>query len=314
MHLCGAEFMLHSINKFMQSKGHQVKVILHQANHYKIENHYVYDGVDVFPPDDNSMMYLFKEWADVIITHLDKTTWTVGQGYLYRKPVVHLVHNTHTYNVIVQSDTPQHIVYNSEWAKGLLNYKHNSIVVHPSCDWRFYDVEKDTEENEYITMINLDRNKGGHILKQIAEALPNKKFIGVKGSYSEPAKIGQYTNQPKNVQVTEKTTNIKEIYAKTRILIMPSEYESWGRTATEAMCSGIPVICTPTGGLLENCGSAGLYVQNRDNIDEWVKQINKLDKKEAYKKASRKAKERSRELDPQKELESLEQWFREIKK
>ena len=30
---------------------------------------------------------------------------------------------------------------------------------------------------------------------------------------------------------------------------MPSDYESWGRTATEAMCSGIPVICSEANGL-----------------------------------------------------------------
>jgi glycosyltransferase involved in cell wall biosynthesis len=311
-HLCGAEFMLHAINKHLQSKGHEIKVLLHQANHYKIENHYVYDEVDVFPPEQNTIQNLFL-WADVVVTHLDYTGWTIGAGSIYNKPVVHLIHNTHTYRSIADSDKKQYIVYNSEWAKGVLGYKHKSIVVHPSVDWRFYDVQKDTEKNEFITMINLDHNKGGHILKAIAERMPHKKFIGVKGSYSEPAKIGQYTNQPSNVTVLNKTDKIKEVYEKTRVLIMPSEYESWGRTATESMCSGIPVICTPTPGLLENCGSAGTYIQNRDNIDDWVKAIEKLDSKKEYSKASKKAKERSRELDPRKELDELELWIREVK-
>jgi glycosyltransferase involved in cell wall biosynthesis len=100
-------------------------------------------------------------------------------------------------------------------------------------------------------------------------------------------------------------------YERTRILIMPSKFESWGRTATEAMCSGIPVICTATPGLLENCDKAGTYIE-RDNIEGWVKAIERLDDKKEYKKASKMAKERSRELDPEKELDRFNVWLKDI--
>lgn len=306
-HLCGAEFVAHNTAKYLISKGHNVKVLLHQASHYGIKHVYDYEGVTVFPPSANVTEDLMM-WADVLFTHLDYTQWTVGIGGVYRKPVVHFVHNTHKYEPILHAHRTQYIVYNSEWAKGELGYKWPGMVMRPPCDWRQYDIEKDTEKNEYITLINLDKNKGGHILKEIAKRMPDRKFLGVKGSYSEPAKDGQQLDQPGNVVIHEKTTDIKSIYAKTRVLIMPSKYESWGRTATEAMCSGIPVISSGTPGLRENCGEAGIYVE-RENIDEWVKAIKRLDDKKTYQKASVKARERSRELDPIKELEAFENWL-----
>jgi glycosyltransferase involved in cell wall biosynthesis len=98
----------------------------------------------------------------------------------------------------------------------------------------------------------------------------------------------------------------------TRILVMPSKYESWGMTATEAMCYGIPVISTETLGLKENCGLAGIYIKNRDDIKEWVNAIIKLDEEKNYKSASRKARNRAKEQDSNGELEKFEYWMREM--
>ena len=92
---------------------------------------------------------------------------------------------------------------------------------------------------------------------------------------------------------------------------MPSEYESWGRTATEAMCSGIPVICTNGDGLMENCGKAGIYIKKRNDIKSWIDAINSLDEEKAYLSASKKAKARGREHDPRKKLDEFERWVKE---
>jgi glycosyltransferase involved in cell wall biosynthesis len=103
-----------------------------------------------------------------------------------------------------------------------------------------------------------------------------------------------------------------QYYKQTRILLMPSDYESWGRTATEAMCSGIPVISTMAEGLVENCGKAGIFIKDRNDIKSWVKAITELDDAKKYSEASKKAKERSREHDPRKTLDEFETWFREM--
>ena len=306
MHNCGAELMAHWIIKSFQAKGHSVRVLLHQANMHKIKEIYTYDGVDVFPPHQSVVENLLR-WSDAIFTHLDYTKWTIHSAKMFKKPVFHLIHNTHTYPEIVDAEKHQHIVYNSLWAKEKLSYNWSNFILTPPVDWRHYDLEIDPEQNEYITLINLNENKGGRIFLDIARAMPNRKFLGVLGSYEQ-----QIIPKLPNVTVVPNTTNIRQWYEKTRILLMPSEYESWGRTATEAMCSGIPVISSMAEGLVENCGTAGIFIKDRNDVKSWVEAIAKLDDKKAYAKASRKAKERSRELDPRKALDEFEQWFREM--
>jgi glycosyltransferase involved in cell wall biosynthesis len=91
------------------------------------------------------------------------------------------------------------------------------------------------------------------------------------------------------------------VYARTRILLMPSEYESWGRAGVEAMASGIPVIASPTPGLKESLGKAGVFV-NRGNRDGWQAAIERLDDPAAYAAASSAALRRSKQLDPRVDL------------
>ena len=311
MHVCGAEMMLHQMNRFFQSRGHTVKILLKQANVHKIESHYVYDNVDVFPPDQYTEISLFQ-WADAVLTHLDYSAWSQQLAGMFGKPVFQIIHNDYPRDHIVSADRPQFIVYNSNWIKDKLAYPHHSFVLHPPTDYRHYKVDMDAWDNEHITLINLDQNKGGEIFREIAKALPDCKFLGVMGSYSEPIKIGQITDQPSNVRIMPKQQDIREAYKLTRILIMPSKYESWGRTATEAMASGIPVIASPTEGLKENCGNAGIFVKDRDDVSEWVKEIQKLDDEKRYRKASAKASVRAIELDPTHELTQMSEWMEGI--
>jgi glycosyltransferase involved in cell wall biosynthesis len=298
--------MIHWILKDLQAKGHSIRVLLHQANKHRITQIYTYDGIDVFPPLPNVTENLVR-WSDAIFTHLDYTRWTINIAKLFNKPVFHLIHNTYHYHEIIEAEKIQHIVYNSLWAKDKLQYNWPNFILTPPVDWRFYDLNVDSEQSEYITLINLNENKGGKIFLDIARAMPNRKFLGVLGSYDQ-----QIIPKLDNVTVVPNTTDIKKWYGKTRILLMPSEYESWGRTATEAMCSGIPVICSTAEGLVENCGEAGIFIKDRNDVKSWVEAITKLDEKKAYSRASRKAKARSRELDPRKALDEFEPWFREM--
>lgn len=303
--------MIHQMAKHFMKQGHHVRVLLHQAGMYGVKRVYSYEGIDVFPPDKGIDDLLFG-WADCVFTHLDYTKWTVVQGNKHRKPVFFITHNTSdSYNTLINWNKNTFVIYNSHSAKQTLGYTRPGMVVHPPCDWRHYDDGADHFGEKYITLINLDHNKGGAVLKEIAKRMPDRKFLGVIGSYSAPPDIGQITDQPGNVKVIPKTTEIREVYKETRILIMPSEYESWGRTATEAMCSGIPVISTETFGLKENCGDAGIYC-DRNDIDAWVKAIKKLDDRKAYKAQSKKCRERSRELDPINELNELTKWVSNV--
>jgi len=324
-HNCGSEYYAHHINKYLISKGHTVRVVLNQAAMHNVRVPYTIDGVDVFGPNGSTDQYL---WSDVILTHLDFTHHTIGIGEAINKPVVNVIHNSHPYPCIQNARRNNFCIYNSQWIQQKLNYQWPAMVFTPPVDYRHFDLGKDPRDNEYITLINLDENKGGFILRRVAEALPKKKFLAVQGSYSEPHYFGQANNFPSNVKVIPNTPNILEVYAQTRMLLMLSRYESWGMTATEAMCNGIPVICTPTEGLKENCADAGIYIPERDepqrderrvitkddrdtyDISYLVKQITKLDNdKKYYKVVSDNCRKRSRELDPQTKLAEVEQFL-----
>lgn len=317
LHCAGGEMFLHNMAKFLISKGHTCRVLLHEAEYHHIKHPYIYEGVEVWPRLRNLEEHFI--WADRIITHLGYTSWTVGIAHVFHKPVFFVVHNTHVYSCCQHAERPVNIIYNCGYAKDLLEYPQPNMVLHPPVDYRKFDAGFDPITNKYITLINLNENKGGAILYEIARALPDKQFLAVKGAYDP-----QIIEDCPNVTFLDHTPDIMSVYRQTRVLIMPSEYESWGMTATEAMCNGIPVICTPTFGLKENCGKAAAYVgkapvirpdhpedvawprvTGRDDIAAWVKEIRKLDDKKYYLSRSKLARERSRELDPLTEYESL---------
>lgn len=301
--------MLHNIFKFLISKGHECRVILHQSEMHHVDCPYIYEGVEVFGATGHTDAY---RWSDVIITHLDFTQYSMIMAKTVNRPMVHFVHNDIPYSSIQGSFARTFVVYNSAWIAKELNYKWPSVVIPPPCDPKQYDIGE--LKGDAITLISLNKNKGGDLLYRIAEQMPERKFIGVVGSYDH-----QIIEQHSNVELVANTPDILSVYRSTRILIMPSAYESWGRTATEAMCSGIPVICTPTPGLKENCGNAAIYVGqelddltpgepqvHRGSVKSWVKAIERLDSATEYKKYSLLCRSRAAELDPLKDLERLE--------
>jgi glycosyltransferase involved in cell wall biosynthesis len=334
-HNCGSEWMAHNINQFLITRGHHCRVILHYYN----GDPYILDGVEVFPATGIVDAY---RWADLIITHLDMTQYTILMAKQAKKSLVHFVHNDIPYSSILNNFGNVSAVYNSQWIADKIGYKIPGYVLHPPCDVNNYNTEdkigidcgsgvfkkRENFDREFITLISLNERKGGYLFYQIAKAMPDKKFLGVIGSYDNvgPLKMIQMEIinlliQLPNFTLVPNTPDILSTYRRTRILLMPSDYESWGRTATEAMCSGIPVICTPTPGLRENCGEAAIYVGkpidgepgeaqvDTGEVKDWVKAIRRLDDPKEYQKYSVLCSNRAAELDPLKELEGLEQFL-----
>lgn len=299
-----------------------MRVILHQ---YKGEI-YEYEGVEVFPASGRVDAF---QWGEVILTHLDMTTFSILMARTAKRPLVHFVHNDIAYSSIQNAAYGQYVVYNSDWVKRKIGYGHPSITLHPPCNISYYNVNETPESNEYITLISLNERKGGYKFYEIAKAMPDRKFLGVWGSYDNPgplkmdqAEIVALLSTLPNVTILPNSPNILDVYRRTRVLLMPSDYESWGRTATEAMCNGIPVICTPTEGLEENCASAADYVGhhlianepgdasvNQGAVRDWVAAIKKLDDPKYYRKKSLLCRQRANELDPQRELEAVEDFI-----
>lgn len=303
-HFSGSEIGLLSILKFLKSKGHQVRMI-----HLDIKetDEYVYEGIEVYGKQFNADQQF--DWADIILSQLSFTGNNIMLAKRLNKPIVHFIHNSSAnYNEKLRGDLPNnYVVYNCKSNQRKWNFEIPSMILNPPVSFDEYNTGISSINNDYITLINLNENKGIEIFYKIAERMPHLNFLGVKGSYDI-----QVIKQLPNVTISEPTFNMKEIYQRTKILLMPSKEESWGRTATEAMCSGIPVICSNIEGLKENCDHAGIYIDDRNDIDAWVEQIEKLQRNQTYGIRSKKCMERAKELDSHKQLEELNNFLQRI--
>ena len=138
----------------------------------------------------------------------------------------------------------------------------------------------DSGSHEYITMINPEPRKGGAILAKLAllakndPELKNEKFLVVnsRGNFGSTVSVLHDGDDKEaknykpemfdNVRMTQNTTNMKAIYALTKVLLAPSVpkawYEGWGRVASEAVLNRIPVLVAKNGGLEEAMAGAGI--------------------------------------------------------
>lgn len=282
--------MLHEMLKYLVSKGHSAEVIS--------KSDYEFEGVRVIK-DEWEQTKKAIERCDLVISHLKQGGRAVNICEFYKKKLVYIAHNTNKFDIINRKQNIN-VIYNSEYVKSEMRYNVPSIVIHPPVDVKRYK----TKKGKKITLINLFERKGVKFFNEIVKLMPDYEFLGVEGGYGQQEKIAR-----PNITYMANTPKAKEIYSQTRILLMPSMYESYGRTAVEAMCSGIPVIAALTPGLEKCLGEAGIFCPLE--VQTWVDIIRRLDNKDEYESASAKCMERSKEIEKNtiKELESLEKFL-----
>lgn len=181
-------------------------------------------------------------------------------------------------------------------------------VINPIVDLeRIFAQEK---KPEFVTIINADVGKGGEIFARIAKSLPNIPFlcVGLGSEISEENKrVNAIIKSIKNVEVIEKSDDIKEIYSKTKILLVPSLVdETFSMVALEAFFNGIPVIASSVGNLRFLVEDGGILLEPLD-IDAWVSATNELYSNEkVYQNMSELALKTSKKYDPLIELDKFE--------
>jgi glycosyltransferase involved in cell wall biosynthesis len=226
----------------------------------------------------------------------------------YNRPIVGTCHFDGNYNAIRRN-------INGTWNEFLLfinrtmenNYK-TRIRPWPSIISRTEVIRPIMHRNKIvidepfsgdcITLVNANINKGVRQFMEIAKNMPDRNFLAVRPYYGE---LGSPTDSPSNIEWVAFDDDIRNILKRTRVLLVPSYYESFGRIAVEAMINGIPVLYSKpalkptyeggsTEGMREWLGDAGIEA-DRENPMEWVSKIIELDDVEVY--ASRSQKVRS---------------------
>lgn len=301
-HNAGAEWMLLTIGRELVRRGQAFTIYAHQNKRAT-----VLDGVPIVPRTAPRRLEELHRQADLVVTHLDETRAAVALAGRFATPVVHLVHNDRqlAYHGVTPAAAAL-VVFNSRWIADAAQWPGPSIVLHPPVfagDYR-------TTPGDRVTLLNLSAAKGGPLFFELAARMPDVAFLAVRGAYARqeiPRDI------PRNVAVVANTANVvRDVYSRTRILLVPSSYESWGRVAIEAAASGIPCVAHPTPGLLESLGPAGTFVDREDPAG-WEAAIRRLlDDPAVYETASRLAIHRADELDPTGQLDALDAELRRV--
>lgn len=299
-HNAGAEHMLVSMLRPLAERGHDVTVWL--SRYGKAAKPYEYRGIQVVPLEARLDFGTAARRADVLVSHLECVPSTASLARGFGKPMVVVCHNTHraTFRNAAAGGTAL-AVYNSLWMEReaelfFAEYPRSvrpasSLIVRPPV----FAAEYATTPGDCVTLVNCNEAKGGRVLEQLTRRMPDTEFLAVRGAYGE-----QILPDLPNVEVVEHVDGSRmreQVYGRTRVLLMPSSYESWGRAGVEAMASGIPVVAHPTPGLTESLGEAGIFVDRAD-IDGWEAVLRKLAEPAEWRKASRRASARSAALDP----------------
>ena len=269
-HNSGAEWTVQHYAKFLHQKGCNIEVILPENQIYPDGEKFSF--IKFITGYYSNEFFLALSNANVVFTHLDSTGVAINWARHYKKHLIFLSHNDHDYRIVRARQLNISVVYNNKANQKNVSggaYPNPSIVCKPPIFPD--DVKYNRKHGQNVTLINCNENKGGKILVELAKRLPKIKFLGVLGSYGEQIIDDTY----KNLKYVAQTPDIHLIYGKSNIILMPSDYESYGRVALEAAINRLPVICTPTDGLKECLGAAGLYF-DRNDIDGMAKKIEEL--------------------------------------
>lgn len=321
-HNAGSETTVWAALRALVRRGHHVSIICDRSKTAP----YTHDGIEVVrPPRRGVQSWLenFVQGSDLLVTHLDLTSQAMTLAIAVKIPLVHFVHNdAQLMYWRVDARVPYKnalTVYNSNWlaekpshwgGQDMPNeWRAPSIIVHPVVEPERYRCETGTK----ITLVNPTPTKGANTFKALARQMPTREFLAVEGGYGDQV-ITKPGSDPKyaaigNIEWMAHTPDIRAVFRKTKILLMPSDYESYGRVGIEAACAGIPTLAHPTEGLREAFGDAGIFI-DRNDIAAWYLEVDRLLTDEVYyRQRSNAVLALADSLDPESEFDRLEQAF-----
>lgn len=269
----GAEWMLHRMLADSARRGHTVRVAAESAR-----APYTLDGVDVGPPGK----VLGRKDTELVVGHLAWTHRAIDAATKLRVPLVYLMHNDDQPKWWgINRDRVSVIVWNSVWlaAKCRTAVDVRAVpgtVIRPA-------VHRDppsANTREMVTLVNPIHAKGAGTFYEVARRRPDLRFLVVEGAYGHQMDPpgGRAANVVRQPQTADMAA---DVWARTRVLLAPSQYESWGLAACEALAAGIPVVAAPTPGLVEAMGGAAMFAA-WDDPDAWCDALTALDDPTTY--------------------------------
>lgn len=167
-------------------------------------------------------------------------------------------------------------------------------------------------EPQEVTFVNPHPLKGVDLAFEIVALCPEIPFCFVEGwpmNGEEKAALGARVAAYPNLRLQARTHDMRQVYARTHTLLVPSQWEeAWGRVATEAQFSGIPVLASDRGGLPEAVGPGGRVLPHDAPAPVWAAALREYwNDAAAYRAASQAALAHAErpEIDPDRQIAAL---------
>jgi hypothetical protein len=160
---------------------------------------------------------------------------------------------------VINSD---YAIYNTQTAATQWG-EPDALVIHPPIS----KIPSNTSTNgDAYTLLSSLRNKGVQVVLDLARLHPDKRFIIVR-SPAEPTHgikhLEEIAETLSNVELHPRVSpeKVYKYLEQTRILLVPSLYETYGMSAIEAAGFGIPSIHVDTPHVREGIGKAAVLIK-----------------------------------------------------
>jgi glycosyltransferase involved in cell wall biosynthesis len=302
----GAQVTLHELTVALAEFENPVQVLT-TAMHNTAP--YSYEGVEVRTRCTFAEIMEAVSSSDVVIAQLDALAVASRACSRTHTPLVHFVHTNDQKTRNLLRYPVNMVVFASVWLSeklGRLATAPKHMVVQPLINPAKYA----TMPGDRVTLVNLSVLKGADVFYALAQELPHRLFLGVAGSHEE-----QVFAARTNISILANAQSMRErVYARTRLLIMPSRQESFGRVALEAAASGIPTVASPVDGLVDTLGDAALFVPTRQ-VRDWIEPVEEvLSDSDVYQQLAEKSRARANQMwaQSQRSLSSFLEQLRHI--
>ena len=136
------------------------------------------------------------------------------------------------------------------------------------------------QTGDRVLFVNPVPIKGVERMFALAQACPELPFLVVESWNIEPVwrrVCRERARQLGNVEWLDPCDDMRAVYARSRVLLMPSVWEeSFGRMVVEAQLNGLPVLATTRGALPENVGDGGLVLDTDAPAQDWSAALRRL--------------------------------------
>lgn len=246
---------------------------------------YDLDGVVVRPSSGATYQNIVDDaesvGASVLFAHSTMSLATVRAARRMKKPSILAVHAPPRFAADLRRAWPAASIrlYNTEAARKEWRDRRGWLL-HPPVGPPPTEMIDGT--GDALTMTSSLTNKGASRVLMLAERLRDRRFIIVRSPAHKTHGSPEFEEEAarlSNVEVWDRLhpDEMSRLWVETRILLVPSRYETYGLSALEAAWHGIPSAHVDTIHVREGIGTAARLLKQR-SVDELCAAVEEIDR------------------------------------